>query len=102
VKKVNLDKVFFKLKIQNTYTIAGSRLAIDGRIDSGRINNDSVVLITDFLGNVLKCVAIIDIDWFDRSRYSKNVTASEGMHIGIIFEGINKEILLEGNYIIIE
>ncbi|WFR56662.1 hypothetical protein QA584_24095 [Anaerocolumna sp. AGMB13025] len=74
---------------------------VAGKIQWGAIHDKAEVLITDETGKVLQKTTLIDLDWFDRSRYGEHVTADKGMNIALIFPLKDKDYLRKGHNIVI-
>lgn len=100
---VDLERVFFKLEIEDFFAIAGrGRVVVTGRVQTGEIHDKSAVLITNARGVVLHETHILDLDWFDRSRCGEHVTADAGMNVAVIFSNKDHTFLELGYYLVIE
>ncbi len=101
MEHISLEKVFFKIKIENVIPVA-TKIIVAGKVICGQIHDKSNVIITNTTGLILKRTRVKDLDWFDRGRSGEHVIAYEGMNIAIVFDVADKEHLQVNNFIIIE
>lgn len=96
-KTVNLDKVSFKIKVEDIFAIKGRGTVIVGVIDKGTVEIGDTVLLVDNQGNKKSEKGIGGIEAF-RQLLDK---ATKGDAVGILLEDTNHDEIDRYDYLVI-
>jgi translation elongation factor EF-Tu-like GTPase len=99
---LNLDEVFFKLLVEETFFINGRGVVACGRVNSGEISSDSDVAITDESGCITRYAKVSTIDYGFISKSPVPKSAKKDQNVGLLLKEIGLEEINRGNYIVIE
>lgn len=99
---LNLDEVFFKLLVEDTFFVNGRGVVACGRVNSGEISPDSDVTITDEAGYIIRYTKVSTIDYGFISKSPIPKSAKKDWNIGLLLKEISLEDINRGNYIVIE
>jgi len=99
---LNLDEVFFKLLVEDTFFIKGRGVVACGRVNSGEISTDSDVAITDETGYIIRYTKVSTIDYGFISKSPIPKSAKKDWNVGLLLKEISLEDINRGNYIVIE
>lgn len=103
MRTLDLATVFFKLEIEDVFSIPGrSKTVVAGRVATGAIHDKAAVVITTAAGEVVRTTRIMDLEWLDRRRCGEHVTADAGMNVAVVFEEADEAFLRPGHYLVIE
>ncbi|WP_173702708.1 hypothetical protein [Clostridium tetanomorphum] len=97
-----MDKVFFKLLVEETFVINGRGVVACGRVSSGEISPDSDVAITDESGYIIGYTKVSTIDYGFISKSPIPKSAKKDWNVGLLLKEISLEEINRGNYIVIE
>ncbi|GAA0079288.1 hypothetical protein UT300005_36670 [Clostridium sp. CTA-5] len=99
---LNLDEVFFKLFVEETFFINGRGVVACGRVNSGEISPNSDVSITDESGCIIRYAKVSTIDYGFISKSHIPKSAKKDWNVSLLLKEISLKEINSGNYIVIE